>query len=104
MFADKLRDLRTAKGLTQEELGEAVGVKALQIWRWETGEFKPQLEQLKRLAEYFHVSADFLLDLSDDPTPIRLTESWSELEREVMAAMRAGDNVKALKILAKELA
>jgi len=41
-----LRTLRAALGLTQKELGEAAGVDAMTVSRWERGEFKPGAEAL----------------------------------------------------------
>ena len=49
--------LRTAKGLSQEELAEKVYVTRQAVSRWETGETVPNTETLKLLSQLFDVSA-----------------------------------------------
>jgi transcriptional regulator with XRE-family HTH domain len=98
MFAERLKQMRITRGLTQEQLGEMVGVKALQIWRWESGEYKPQFDQLVELAVNLNSSVDYLLDLSDDPTPPAMI-SLSDRERQVIALMRDGKDMDAIRLL-----
>ena len=56
-----LRELRTAKGLSQDELAEQVFVTRQAVSRWETGETTPGPETLKRLSSLFDVSINTLL-------------------------------------------
>ena len=53
--------LRTAKGLSQEELAEKVYVTRQAVSRWETGETVPNTETLKLLSQLFDVSINTLL-------------------------------------------
>ena len=53
--------LRTAKGLSQEELAEKVYVTRQAVSRWETGETTPNVETLKLLSAFFNVSINTLL-------------------------------------------
>ena len=53
--------LRTAKGLSQEELAAKVYVTRQAVSRWETGETLPNIETLKRLSDLFDVSLHALL-------------------------------------------
>lgn len=62
-MGEKIKLLRTAAGLTQEQLAEIIGVASKSIQRYEKGEFKPDVYILARLAAYFDVSADYLLGL-----------------------------------------
>ena len=48
-FCPRPRELREALGLTQKELGEAVGVDSMTVSRWERGEFGPRRGALVRL-------------------------------------------------------
>lgn len=56
----KLKELRTASGLTQVELGERLGISAKVISKWENGESLPPCEHLPTLADAFHIRIDEL--------------------------------------------
>ena len=53
--------LRKEKGLTQEQLGEKLGVTNKTISRWENGNYMPDIEMFGLLAKQFHVSINELL-------------------------------------------
>ena len=58
---DVLLQLRTEKGLSQEQLAEKVFVTRQAVSRWETGETTPNTETLKLLSELYDVSINTLL-------------------------------------------
>lgn len=58
---DMILQLRTKKGMSQEELAEKVFVTRQAVSRWETGETTPNTETLKRLSSLFDVSINTLL-------------------------------------------
>ena len=58
---DVILELRTQKGLSQEELAEKVYVTRQAVSRWETGETVPNTETLKLLSKLFDVSINTLL-------------------------------------------
>ena len=58
---DMIRELRTKKGLSQDELAEKVFVTRQAVSRWETGETTPNTETLKLLSKLFDVSINTLL-------------------------------------------
>lgn len=60
-FNQKLKELRQQKGLTQEELANALFVSRTAISKWESGRGYPNIESLKRLAQLFSVTVDELL-------------------------------------------
>jgi transcriptional regulator with XRE-family HTH domain len=60
-FNEKLQELRKKKGLTQEELGEALFVSRTAISKWESGRGYPNIDSLKDIAKFFSVSIDELL-------------------------------------------
>jgi transcriptional regulator with XRE-family HTH domain len=60
-FHEKLQELRKRKGLTQEELAEALYVSRTAISKWESGRGYPGIESLKHISTYFGVSIDDLL-------------------------------------------
>ena len=58
---EKLQELRKARGLTQEELAEALFVSRTAISKWESGRGYPNIDSLKALADFFSVTVDELL-------------------------------------------
>lgn len=60
-FNEKLQQLRKNRGLTQEELAEAIYVSRTAISKWESGRGYPNIESLKALSKFFAVSIDELL-------------------------------------------
>ena len=57
-FNQKLQQLRTQKGLTQEQLAEKVCVSRVAVSKWESGRGYPNLDSLKKLSEIFNISVD----------------------------------------------
>ena len=60
-FNEKLQELRKKRGLTQEELAEALFVSRTAISKWESGRGYPNIDSLKAMSKYFLVSIDELL-------------------------------------------
>ena len=58
---DVLLQLRTKKGLSQDELAEKIHVTRQAVSRWENGETTPNTETLKLLSSFFDVSINTLL-------------------------------------------
>lgn len=67
MFSKILKDLRLEKKLIQKELGRKLGISLSSISMYERGERQPDLETLIKISEFFHVSTDYLLGLTDIP-------------------------------------
>lgn len=60
-FPERVEQLRKKKELTQQELADQVGVKVLQIRRYENGSSQPTLEVIKHLAVALGVTSDTLI-------------------------------------------
>lgn len=69
-FGDVLFQLRTERGIYQKELAEYLSVSIGTISNYENGVHFPDLNSLCRIAEYFNVSADYLLGLTTNSMPI----------------------------------
>ena len=60
-FNEKLQELRKKKGLTQDEVAEALFVSRTAISKWESGRGYPNIDSLKAIAKFFGVTIDELL-------------------------------------------
>lgn len=65
IFADRLKDLRTDKKLSLKQLAKELNVSDVAIGRWEKQLRVPNIIELKKIAEFFNVSADYLLGLQE---------------------------------------
>ena len=64
-FGEKLKALRTERGLTQEQLAAKLYVSRTAVSKWETGGGSPNLDSLQAVARLFDVSVDDLLSADD---------------------------------------
>ncbi len=64
-FNEKLQNLRKQKGLTQEELAEALYVSRTAISKWESGRGYPSIDSLREIAKFFSVTIDELLSSNE---------------------------------------
>lgn len=74
---DRIAELREAKGWTQEELANSLGITRAALSHYEKNRRKPDFEALKQLADCFHVSVDYLVG--------RTTQPQSELSNDFRA-------------------
>ena len=68
-LAQNLKYLREQRGLSQKDFSADMGLSRATVGNWETGERKPDIEMIVRLAEYFGVTLDDLV-LRDLKPPI----------------------------------
>ena len=78
-FHEKLQELRKGRGLTQEELAEALYVSRTAISKWESGRGYPSIDSLKEISSYFSVTIDELLS-SDRVLSIAEKENKANLQ------------------------
>ena len=69
IFGSRLRELRKQKNISQTELGQMLGVTSTQIGDMERGNSTTSMPRLYELCQYFEVSADYLMGLTDDSAP-----------------------------------
>ena len=65
---NNLRKLRENKNMTQIKLSTEIEVSQELISHFEIGKSKPNIENLLKIADYFHCSTDYLLERTDIPT------------------------------------
>ena len=63
----RLKELREERRLSQVFLGMELGMNQNTISRYETGAREPSIKELILIADYFHVSIDYLLGRTDNP-------------------------------------
>lgn len=95
-LGDKLRALRLEKGLTQQQLSEKVGLAKGSISAYEKSAKYPSIDVLIKLCEIFHVSADYLLGLSDD-MEFKITALTDEQTQLIMRLIVEFEQYNALK-------
>ncbi len=71
MIGERLYDLRKDKGLSQGELGEKLNINKHSISAYERGRSEPPDEIKILFADFFDVSIDYLLGVTDIPNPYR---------------------------------
>lgn len=67
MFAQRLKELRKDRGLTQIQFAQQFHVSHGAVAMWETGKREPDFDTMNRLAAFFNVTVDYLLGNVTDP-------------------------------------
>jgi transcriptional regulator with XRE-family HTH domain len=65
-FGQRIKQLRTDNKLTQEELADQIQVKRSTLAKWETKGSIPNINIIKKIANSFGITTDFLLGNDDD--------------------------------------
>ena len=101
--AERIKQLRKQKGISQSELAELIGVKNNTVSTWERGTRKPDFEALKLLSNYFEVSFEYILG-SSDKEEARVKPTQDELNELALAALADDlyDNMKKYSMLSNK--
>ena len=65
MFGDTIKTLRISHNLSQVQLASELSVSKQTISNWENNNILPSIDMLMKLAHFFSVSTDYLLELDD---------------------------------------
>jgi len=65
MFGEQIKSLRMCRGLNQVEMAKIFGVTKQSVSNWENENIMPSVDMLVKIADFFNVSTDFLLGLTD---------------------------------------
>lgn len=65
-FSENLKYLRKSTQFTQKKLADYLGLSANTVCEWEKGRSEPSISTIKKMADIFDVSADYLLGLEDE--------------------------------------
>lgn len=75
-LAERLKELRRAKGLTQRDMARRFRLSDVGYGAWERGDTEPSIDNLMRLCEIFGCTADSLVGLAPPPPSV----DWKRLE------------------------
>ena len=64
VFGERLIEIRKEHGETQQELADSIGITQQSLCRYEQGERTANIDFIRKVAEHYNVSADYLLGLS----------------------------------------
>lgn len=67
---EHLKKLREKKGLLQKDVAAVLGVDRTTYVKYERGDSDPGKENIVKLANFFNVSTDYILENTDEPTPV----------------------------------
>ena len=65
IFAERLKELRKEKNLTQTDLADVLKIKQQSYARYEADTSEPSYEMLVEIAKFFDVSTDYLLGIKE---------------------------------------
>lgn len=65
MFSDRLRSVRTFRGVTQQKTADFLGINIRHYQKYESGEVEPDIKRLAEIADFFNVPSDWLLCRDD---------------------------------------
>lgn len=65
-LSDRIKELRLSADMTQEEFGKKFGIVKSTVSLYESGKSTPNDELKKQICDYFNISVDYLLGVSDD--------------------------------------
>ncbi|WP_319403244.1 helix-turn-helix transcriptional regulator [uncultured Anaeromusa sp.] len=82
MLGFRLRSLRENKGLTQAELANQLDISRGTYAHYELDKREPDNETISKFAQYFAVTTDYLLGVSDDPRPVNPSTNKSASAKE----------------------
>ncbi len=94
MLKDKLKELRKKRGITQTDFAKAFNISVGTIGNWETGNREPDYEMLAKIADFFHVSTDYLLGIEVMAPPKRSVSDLPWIN--VLGRVAAGIPIEAI--------
>lgn len=93
-FATRLLELRSARGLSQKDLAEEIGMAKSSISMYERGERLPSYEVQEAIADYFNVDIDYLIGRSDRTTVVLSSADANPKRRFLMDKIAKADDEK----------
>jgi transcriptional regulator with XRE-family HTH domain len=96
---NRIYELRISRKWTQTELAEAAGLSQNAISDYEGEKRQAGSTAIAAMARALECSSDYLLGLTDDPTPMYSPPGLNEHEAAVVAALRSDDRLGAIRLI-----
>lgn len=96
---NRIKILREARGVSQQRLAMELNVSQTMISKYELGQSEPDICMIRSLSEFFGVSADYLLEISDEKINMPAS-GLSEAEKEVLFGFKRLDPIQREKLRA----
>ena len=93
-IAERIQNLRKAKGLSQEELADKIGVSRQAVSKWENEQSSPDIEKIIILSDFFEVSTDYILR----GTVYKYNFAEKKIDARILATLGTGLNFIGLVI------
>ncbi|MDE6313062.1 MAG: helix-turn-helix domain-containing protein [Lachnospiraceae bacterium] len=93
--ADRIQNLRKIKGISQEQLAEAIGVSRQAVSKWESEQSTPDLEKIILMSNFFDVTTDYLLKGIEPTNEINHMTVGDVIDNKILT----GANGKRMKII-----
>ena len=69
LFGQRLSEIRTKNHETQDDLGRVINTGRTTVSEMEHGKKTTTAEKIALICEHYHIASDYLLGLTDDPSP-----------------------------------
>ena len=85
-MAERLQALRKKANYSQEQVSDMLGISRQAISKWESGQGKPEIENIIKLVDIYNVSADYILLGQEKNTVVEPTKKreWNHTTRTVI--------------------
>lgn len=75
MISDMLKSLREKRKLTRQQVADSIGIKKRALETYEYGDSLPSIETIKKFADFYNVTTDYLLEREPAPDPLELIKN-----------------------------
>lgn len=69
-ITQRIRNIREDKDLTQQQVADGIGIKREQYRRYETGENEMKVNHILKLCNFYNLSADYIMGLTEKENPM----------------------------------
>lgn len=87
-FNENLKTARERKGISQKEIAENIGVAKSTYSLYESGNREPNVQTIKKIADFLNISADELLGIEDEPQTLAAHFDGSEYTEDELEEIR----------------
>lgn len=98
-IADRIQHLRKAKGISQEELSDKIGVSRQAVSKWESEQSTPDIDKIILLSNYFETTTDYLIK-GIEPTTEHISEAEHKEKPNALIFTLAGTILNAVGLIA----